>query len=463
MKKTKIIATLGPATSSYAQITGLIKAGVNVFRLNFSHGDKDFFDGLLKNIRKARDKSPEAVAILQDLQGPKIRTIKMDKPVAVKRGETLNILEGTAPLDGGNKSIAIDIKGLYRHIKAGQKIMINDGLVELKVREVSGRKIICSVTAGGEIAGRKGVNLPGAALPLSSLTKSDIKNLRYGLKNGVDIICLSFVRSAVDIIALKKMVSKQKASQPLVIAKIEKPEAVKNIDSILRECDGIMVARGDLSVEAGFMNVPQMQKMMIKKANDLGKLCIVATQMLESMTNNPYPERAEVADVYNAVLDGADTLMLSGETSVGKYPQKTVKNMAEIIKKAEADMMKALKPTASVIKTDNMGKNALSFAAASMPGALKNCEIAIKTGSLHDIEYLSDYRPQRPVIAVTQDRALYYQMAIYHGIYPVFISDPDAAKAGAYLKKKFKTLKNLVYVDYNSGRGIEGRITLINV
>ncbi len=185
--------------------------------------------------------------------------------------------------------------------------------------------------------------------------------------------------------------------------------------------------------------------------------------MLESMTNNPYPERAEVADVYNAVLDGADTLMLSGETSVGKYPEKTVKNMAAIIKKAEADMMKIPKPSAAVIKADNMGKNALSFAAASMPGALKNCEIAIKTGSLSDIEYLSDYRPHRPVIAVTQDRALYYQMAVYHGIYPVFIINPDAAKAGAYLKKKFRNMQNLVYVDYDSGSCIEGRITLINV
>jgi pyruvate kinase len=463
MKKTKIIATLGPATSGYPEITALIKAGVNVFRLNFSHGERIFFDTLLKNVKKARDRCGEAVAILQDLQGPKIRTVSMEKPVTVKRGETITIRSKAGVADENNKAISIDIKNLYKYIKAGQKIMINDGLVELKVREIKGTEILCSVTNGGDIAGRKGVNLPGAKLPFGPLTKHDIENLKYGLKNRIDIVCLSFVRSADDITALKKIISKQKLCAPLIIAKIEKPEAVKNIDSILRASDGIMVARGDLSVEAGYMNVPEMQKRMIKKANDMGKLVIVATQMLESMTNNPYPERAEVTDVYNAVLDSADTLMLSGETAVGKYPVKTVRTMGEIIKKAETDMIKNGKAVFSAIKSGNNGANALSFAAASVPSALKNCEIAVKTTELHDITYISEYRTDRPVIAVTGNRDLYYQMAIYHGIYPVLIDDPDAGKAGIYLKKKFKNLKNLVYVDYHSGRNIEGRITLINV
>ena len=462
MKKTKIIATLGPATQDYTSILSLIKSGVNVFRLNFSHGDKKFFDMLLKNVKRAREKSGEAVAILQDLQGPKIRTVKMEKPLTVKRGETVVICNGNCSSREGVKEIAIDIRDLYTHIKAGQKIMINDGLVELRVKEIANTKIICSVTAGGDIAGRKGVNLPGAKLPLSSLTKRDIENLKYGLKNNVDIVCLSFVRTAGDMAALNKLIAKQKKCRPLVVAKIEKPEAVKNIDSILNESDGIMVARGDLSVEAGYMNVPEMQKRMIKKANDAGKLVIVATQMLESMTNNPYPERAEVTDVYNAVLDGADTLMLSGETSVGKYPFKTVKSMAEIIKKAESDMIKNGREDFSAIKADN-GENALSLAAASMPAALKNCAIAIKTGELHDITYMSDYRPDRAVAAVTCDRKLYYQMAIYHGIYPVFIAKPDAINTAAYLKKKFKNLQKVVYLEYHSEKHIEGRVTLINV
>lgn len=463
MKKTKIIATLGPATADYSTIAKLIQAGVNVFRLNFSHGDRAFFDKLIKNIKKARGKSGEAVAIMQDLQGPKIRTIKMDKPVTVKRGETIIICDGNNTADKKSKYISIDIHNLYKHIKAGQKIMINDGLVELKVREIKGNKIICTVTAAGDIAGRKGVNLPGAKLPLSSLTKRDIENLKYGLKNKVDIVCLSFVRTADDMAALKKIIAKQKTCRPIIIAKIEKPEAVKNITAILNESDGIMVARGDLSVEAGYMNVPQMQKSMIKKANDCGKLVIVATQMLESMTNNPYPERAEVTDVYNAVLDGADTLMLSGETSVGKYPQKTVRSMAEIIKKAETDIIKNGKKDFSLIKSGNTGENALSYAASSMPGALKNCGIAIKTEELHDITYMSDYRTDKAVIAVTQNKELFYQMAIYHGIHPVFIVNPDARKITAYLNKKFKNLEKLVYVNYHSGKGIEGQITLINV
>lgn len=463
MKKTKIIATLGPAADDYKKITELIKAGINVFRLNFSHGDRVFFDKAIKNIKKARKKSSEAVAILQDLQGPKIRTVKMEKPLTVKKGEAVTICNGECLTDETNKVIAIDIKNLYKYIAGGQKIMINDGLVELKVRKILGTKIICSVTSGGEIAGRKGVNLPGAKLPLSSMTKSDRENLKYGLKNNVDIVCLSFVRSALDIKALKNIISKQKKRRPLIIAKIEKPEAVKNIVSILEECDGIMIARGDLAVEAGFMNVPEMQKSMIKKANDSGKLVIVATQMLESMTVNPYPERAEVTDVYNAVLDGADTLMLSGETAVGKYPVKTALTMADIIKKAEADMIKTGKANFSVIKSSDNGENALSYAAAFMPGVLKNCEIAIKAGGLQDIAYISDYRPDRCVFAVTQDKRLFFQMAIYHGIYPVFIKAPDLQKTADYLKKRVKNLEKIVLVDYHPARNIQGRITLMDI
>jgi pyruvate kinase len=463
MKKTKIIATLGPAADDYKKIQELIKAGVNVFRLNFSHGDRAFFDKGIRNIKNARDRNNESVAILQDLQGPKIRTVKMEKPMTVKKGDIVSICNGFCAADEDNMSLAIDIKNLYKYISRGQKIMINDGLVELKVREILKTKIICSVTSGGEIAGRKGVNLPGAKLPLSSMTKSDRENLKYGLKNNVDIVCLSFVRSAFDIKALKKIISKQKKCRPLIIAKIEKPEAVKNIVSILEECDGIMVARGDLAVEAGFMNVPEMQKSMINKANDSGKLVIVATQMLESMTVNPYPERAEVTDVYNAVLDGADTLMLSGETAVGKYPVKTVLAMADIIKKAEADMIKTGKTNFGVIKSLDNGENALSYAAAFMPGVLKNCEIAVKADGLKDIAYMSDYRPDRCVFAVTEDISLYFKMAIYHGVCPVFIKHLNLQKTAAYLKKRLKGMKKLVIVDYHPNRDIQGRITLMNI
>ena len=463
MKKTKIIATLGPATAGYLKIVALIKAGVNVFRLNFSHGDMNFFDKVIKNIKKARENSGEAVAIMQDLQGPKIRTIAMENIVTVKKGEIITICNEKHFTDDSNKTIAIDIKNLYKHITVGQKIMINDGLVELKVNKIKKGKILCLVIAGGDIAGRKGVNLPGAKLPVNSLTKRDSVNLKYGLKNKVDIVCLSFVRSADDMTALKKIILKHKNCSPLVIAKIEKPEAVKDIDAILKVSDGIMVARGDLAVEAGYMNVPQMQKKMILKANETGKLVIVATQMLESMTNNPYPERAEVTDVYNAVLDGADTLMLSGETSIGKYPEKTVKSMSEIIKKAEADMIKNRKPDLNIMIKENKSENALSYAAACMPRVLKNCGIAIKTKELHDITYMSDYRPEKPVIAITEKRNLYYQMAIYHGIYPVYIKNPDAEKTALFLNRKYKNFKTIVYVDYHSGKRVEGKITLIDV
>jgi pyruvate kinase len=462
MKKTKIIATLGPATAEYSTMLKLISAGVNVFRMNFSHGDASFFDKMFINLNKAREKTMEPIAILQDLQGPKIRVAKLERPLQVKRGGEIIISDSLSKSQKNSNRIAIDYKGLYKYVKPGTRILINDGMVSLRVIKVKGTDIICSSANSGEIAGRKGVNLPGVKLPLHSLTKKDIENLKYGLKKDVDIVCLSFVRSAGDILELKKIIAREKKGNPIIIAKIEKPEAVKDIDSILNVTDGIMVARGDLAVEAGFKNIPGMQKKLIKKANELGKLVIVATQMLESMTNNPYPERAEVTDVYNAVIDGADTLMLSGETSVGKYPVKTVMAMADIVKKAETEMLSAGGNNNCAIRADNNSENAISFAASSMPASLKDCEIAVNARQLEDITYMSDYRTRKSVIAVTGGVKLFNQMAIYNSVQPVLIKAPDAEKAGAFLRKKFKNLGKIVYVDYHPEKMIEGRITLIN-
>jgi pyruvate kinase len=474
MKKTKIVATLGPATKDYGRIRELINAGVNVFRMNFSHGDYASFAELLGNVKKARKAEGEAVAILQDLQGPKIRVAKMDNPINVKRGDNI-VISGKAKGQRSNikngaikhgqsaaDAISIDYKGLYKYVKPGDRILINDGMVSLRADRVKGTDIICAVINGGEIAGRKGVNLPGVMLPLSSLTKKDIRDLKFGLKNSVDIVSLSFVRTAEDIRALKKIIGRQKKCRPLVIAKIEKPEAVRNIASILEECDGIMVARGDLAVEAGFKRIPGMQKELVKKANAAGKIVIVATQMLESMTANPYPERAEITDVYNAVIDGGDALMLSGETSVGKYPVKTVRTMADIIRKAESESSRYC-GEAGKISTGSIYANSLSYAAMAVQKMLPKAEIAVKARSIGDVQFVSDYRTKRAVLGMTGDENIYYKMAIYNGVFPVLMKNNNGDKIAAYAKERFRDTENVVYVDFNTAGGRSGSLEIIKV
>ncbi|MCX8093159.1 MAG: pyruvate kinase, partial [Candidatus Goldbacteria bacterium] len=271
IRKTKIIATIGPATSSYTSIYKLIKSGVDIFRLNFSHGDHAFFLNVILNIKKAREKLKRPIAIMQDLQGPKIRIGNLPHEFDVKRGDEIIIKNTKENLK--DREIYIDINGLYKYIKKGQKILINDGIVELKVKDIKHKDIICVVINGGEIKSRKGVNLPNVKLPIPALTKKDMKDLKFGLKMGVDVICLSFVRDAYDLIKLKRYIN---TPYPLIIAKIEKPEALKQIDKILNFCDGIMVARGDLAVEAGFSKIPFAQKTLITKANEKGKIVIVA-------------------------------------------------------------------------------------------------------------------------------------------------------------------------------------------
>ncbi|MGD0566067.1 MAG: pyruvate kinase [Candidatus Goldiibacteriota bacterium] len=460
MKKTKITATLGPATCSYAAIKGLIWAGVDVFRLNFSHGEREFFIKTISLIKRARFSTGRPAAILQDLQGPKIRVEKFEGSITVKKGDSL-IIKNRPPQKGAGAEISVDFPSLYKYLESGKKILINDGLVQLRVDKIKGSDIICAVTAGGIIEPRKGVNLPGAKLPLSSITKKDRQDLAFGLKQGVDIISLSFVRSADDIRELKTLIKVKK--KPLIIAKIEKPEALKDIDAILDESDGIMVARGDLAVEAGFEKIPGVQKMLVKRANEKGKIVIVATQMLESMTNNPFPERAEITDVYNAVLDGADALMLSGETSVGKYPLKTVRVMAGLIKKAEAELSLENSQGKTVIKMENVYENSVCYAGVQMQKMLPSCEMAARISGIQDVRYLSDYRPEKSVIACVSDTGLYSQLAIYHGIHPVFMKNPDEKAAAGFVRHNIKGAKNLVFVDLHAVNGQAARVSVMKI
>lgn len=327
MKKTKIICTLGPASQSVKILTEMVKSGMNVARLNFSHGDHQNHKVLIENIRKVAKRLNRPIAIIQDLHGPKIRVSGLAEPLSVRVGQEIVI----------GRDFKLDTE-VAASIRPKQRILIEDGLIELEVKRVSRNKIYCVALSAGKILNSKGVNLPRTKLRIPILTPKDIEDLKFGLKNDVDYVALSFVRTKQDILNLKRLIAKYNPKNflpPRIIAKIEKPEAVKNFDGILKEADAVMVARGDLGVEMPESQVPIIQKDIIEKCLKAAKPVIVATQMLDSMIRNPRPTRAEVSDVANAVIDQADCVMLSGETAFGKYPIRAVAEMNRIIEVTE--------------------------------------------------------------------------------------------------------------------------------
>ncbi len=327
MKKTKIVCTLGPASQSVKTLTEMVKADMNVARLNFSHGDHENHALLIKNIRAVAKKLDSTITIIQDLHGPKIRVLEMKEPLNVKVGQTVVI--------GQDFKLDLDV---IKSIKAKQRILIEDGLIELEAQRIAEGKVYCIALSPGKIQSHKGVNLPRTKLKIPILTGKDIADLKFGLKQDVDYVALSFVRTSRDVLNLRRLIEKynpKNLSLPKIIAKIEKPEAVKNFDAILKATDAVMVARGDLGVEMPENQVPIIQKTIIQKCLKASKPVIVATQMLDSMIRNPRPTRAEVSDVANAVIDQADCVMLSGETAFGKFPVKAVAEMARIIETTE--------------------------------------------------------------------------------------------------------------------------------
>ena len=332
--KTKTLATLGPATSELGIIRQLIRNGIDGVRLNMSHSDHQFYEKLLNTIHTACTEENTPLAILADLQGPKIRIGDLEEPeIEIKDGSIIEIT--TEDIIGNEKIISASYKSLVDDASIGDAILINDGLIRLKITDKKENSVICLIESGGILSPRKGMNLPGMKLSTPSITEKDFADLEFLIKHRVDFIALSFVRSPKDIIQLKNWL-KNKGKEIPVIAKIEKKEAIENLDEILNISDGIMIARGDLGVEFPPQEVPILQKNIITKCNEIGKLVITATQMLESMINSPIPTRAEASDIANAVWDGTDVVMLSGETSIGKYPLRTVSIMNDIIIKAES-------------------------------------------------------------------------------------------------------------------------------
>ena len=330
--KTKIVATVGPASSSKEMLRALIREGVDVFRLNFSHGTHEDHLKVIKNVRELNDELGTQICLLQDLQGPKIRVNEMQPNIVIERGQKLIIT--TQELLGNGEIISTSYKSLPNDVKVGDMILIDDGKLELKVLEKTDTQVTTEVIYGGSLKSRKGINLPFTKVSAPSLTEKDLKDLEFGLENDVDWIALSFVRKAEDIHSMRSILdSRQSAAR--IVAKIEKPEALSNIDDIIAATDAVMVARGDLGVEIWMEEVPMVQKMLVEKCNKAGKPVIVATQMMESMIENPRPTRAETNDVANAVMDGADALMLSAETASGKYPLEVIRSMVRTIASVE--------------------------------------------------------------------------------------------------------------------------------
>ncbi len=419
-RKTKIIATIGPSTRNAVMIKKLIKAGVNVFRLNFSHGKHDSHRESVRLIRETANKLNTPVGILADLQGPKIRTGNTlnDQTIRLKTGSKVVLTSKPVVCDAS--VISIDYLTLSKEIVPGQIIVINDGAIRLQVKhiDVEGDQILCSVTSGGSYSSRKGVNLPNVHLKIPSMTRKDIKDLDFILSLEVQYIALSFVRSASDIKALRKLTEKLRPEIKL-IAKIEKPEAALAADEILEAADGIMVARGDLGVEATPFDVPILQKNLICKAEAIRKPVIVATQMLESMIENALPTRAESTDVANAIFDGADAVMLSGETAVGANPEKAVLTMAQIAETAEQSVyMKnnLIRNKFTDIKKEKVSFRAVCESAAWASAELNNIPICVFTLSGDTALYLSKIRTVAPIYAFSPDEAVVNMLSLAYNI-----------------------------------------------
>ncbi|MHC0433805.1 pyruvate kinase [Streptomyces sp. O3] len=415
MRRAKIVSTLGPATDSYDQIKALIQAGMDVARLNLSHGTYTEHEARYQRVRQASEETGRSVGVLADLQGPKIRLGRFTEgPVLLERGDTFTITVEDG-VQGDRHTCGTTYEGLAADVAPGERVLVDDGKVTLEVTAVDGPRVTTLVVEGGMVSDHKGLNLPGVAVSVPALSEKDVEDLRWALRTGADIIALSFVRSGRDIVDVHRVMKEEGRRVP-VIAKIEKPQAVADIDDIVAAFDGIMVARGDLGVEMPLEDVPVVQKRAIKLAKRNAKPVIVATQMLDSMIDNSRPTRAEASDVANAVIDGTDAVMLSGETSIGKYPVETVRTMARIVESAEEDILaKGLPPLTERNKPRTQG-GAVARAAAEMGDFLGAKFLVAFTQSGDTVKRLSRYRSPIPLLAFTPDPATRSQLNLTWGV-----------------------------------------------
>jgi len=418
LRRAKIICTIGPACNTEAAMRDLLRRGMDIARLNFSHGTHEDHSHNIHRLRRAAEREGRTVCILQDLQGPKIRTgpLERHEPVLLKTGSVVTITPQDIP--GTATRISTTFPDLAHELVPGARILLSDGLIELRVKGVRGKDVLCDVINGGLLGEHKGINLPGIALSIPALTEKDRKDLEFGLSHGVDAVALSFVRTGADVSMVKQIIASHNSDVPL-IAKLEKPQAIDHLEEILEVSDGVMVARGDLGVEMAPEKVPVIQKHVIRRASAWRKPVITATQMLESMIENPRPTRAEASDVANAIFDGSDAVMLSAETASGQYPCESVSIMSRIVVEAECNMGDFVQFRR---RREHRGLSVAETICESIAHAAEDLPmgaIAVFTETGNTARMISKYRPKVAIFAFTHSERVVHRMNLYWGVHPV--------------------------------------------
>ncbi len=466
-RKTKIVGTIGPASSSSRILEKLARAGMNVARLNFAHGTHEEHTKSIQAIRDVSARLGIPLAILQDLPGPKVRTGRLEKEeVWLKEGDDFSLTG--KKIIGNEHRVSVNLPAFLNDLNHGDTVFLNEGAIQLEVIAATDIEVKCEVVVGGLLAVNKGINVPGVRLSIPSITSKDLADLAFGLEQGVDFVAVSFVRESSDIVRVKQFLREKGADVPL-IAKVEKHEAVDDIDNIIAEADGIMVARGDLGVEMPLKQVPTVQKRIIRKCNQAGKPVIVATQMLESMINSIRPTRAEVSDVANAIFDGADAVMLSGETAIGRYPVETVTMMAHIATEVEKTLpykhILLEKGERVIPQTDD----AISYAACHISQQLGAACIVAYTSSGSTALRISKYRPEAPILAITPSDNVARRLILSWGVNPYLapelVNAEDIFHEAAQLSLKIGMARSgeLVIISAGIPMGVPGRTNLIKV
>jgi pyruvate kinase len=442
MRKTKIICTIGPASEKPEVIDKMIEAGMNVARLNFSHGTYEEHKIRIDNLRQAAKRSGKSLAIMLDTKGPEIRTGPLkDGKVLLKSGQRFVLT--IRKVEGDHNEVFISYPNLPQEVKKGSTILLSDGLISLQVEETTDTDIICKVINGNELGERKGINVPGVRINMPFLSQKDIDDINFGVDNQIDYIAASFATTADDILDIKRLLEKRQADIE-IIAKIESQSGVENLDDMIKIADGVMVARGDLGVEIPAEDVPLVQKNIVEKCHPAGKMVIIATQMLDSMMMNPRPTRAEVSDVANAIFDGADAIMLSGETAAGKYPVEVVETMARIAKRAEEalpyeEILRKKRTQGSLTVTD-----AISYATCATAMSLQAAAIITATRSGYTAKMVAKYRPLSTIIASTPNHRIFDKLSLVWGVYPVLI--PETPGTDELFDESIKSAVNSGYI-----------------
>jgi len=466
LRRVKIVCTLGPACSDYDVLRAMAEAGMNVARFNFSHGEYETHELNLKLVRQVEQEIRRPIATLLDTKGPEIRTglLKGHSPVMLQQGKSFDLV--IPEIEGDERGVSISYHNLPSEVSPGMDVFIDDGTIHLRVERVYEDRISCKVLVGGELGERKGVNVPEAVLSVPTLTSKDIEDIKWGVEKGMDYIAVSFVRTRDDIIQVRRVLEELGGTMK-IIAKIETRQAFQNLEDIAQVVDGMMVARGDLGVEMPTEDVPLAQKRIVDICRLQGKPVIVATQMLDSMIRNPRPTRAEANDVANAVLDGADAVMLSGETAKGKYPIQAVETMSRIVNRAEGEMR--LWQRYQQVQVANHVADAVSHAAMTIAEDMKAAAIISLTRSGSTARMVSKYRPQCPIVAATPSKNTWRELALLWGVYPVMRDEAsnaeEAVEAAMYaaLEEGFVSEGDLVVITAGVPVGIPGTTNMVQV